>query len=312
MTTVTRIVAGFDDTPSGFDAVALGRRLAEATGAGLIVTHVYPTPAVTAAGVVLDPMLGERVHAEAEERLAHAGAALEGFDRWEGVVYACVPPARGLHDVAERHGADLLVVSSTHRHGPGRVVPGTTADKLLHGSSFPVAVAPAGWRDNCPSTIRSVGAGFDGSAESAGALAAAAALAGSAGADLHAVAVFEPPNPASPIFAVTSHGYHEISRDLRDALERRLGEALAALPAGVAAHGEVIDGHAADVLSARSGEFDLLAVGSRGWGALRAVVMGTLTHDLVSRSHCPLLIVPRGVDAPLATLSAGRRHAGAN
>src|SRR5688572_11024069 len=36
-----RIVAGFDATDAGLDAVALGRQLAETTGAVLVVTHVY-------------------------------------------------------------------------------------------------------------------------------------------------------------------------------------------------------------------------------------------------------------------------------
>lgn len=311
--TATRIVVGFDDTPSGFDAIALGRRLAEAIGAELVVAHIYPPVTITAADVAFAPETGAITRAEAESRLEHARPALEGFDAWRGVVRAAKPPARGLHEVAEDVEARLLVVGSTHRHGPGRIVPGTTADKLLHGSGFPIAVAPAAWVERSPSALRVVGAGYDGSPESGEALAAAAAVASVSGAELRAIAAFEAPNPANPLFAVTTHGYREICADLRAMLARKLDEALKWTPfVDVVAHGEVVDGNVTEVLAERSGGLDLLVVGSRGWGALRTVMLGTHTRELMSRSRCPLLVVPRGAGDPLAALPTARRHAGAH
>ena len=293
------IVAGFDPSPSGYDAVALGRQLATAAGARLIVAHVY-LEAVSAIEVMPPPELLAERRNEALARVERAHVVLEGFEPWEPVVYATEPAARGLHEVAERAGAELIVVGSTHRHGAGRVIPGATAERLLHGSACPIAVAPAGWRGDAIDTI---GTGFDGSAESQAALAAAATLALASGASLRVLSVFEPPDPANPIFALTSHGYGEITSDLRAARQARLDQAVEALPHGLDARGQLIDGHPAEMLAAESDRLDLLVIGSRGYGALRATLVGSVAHSLTGSARCPLLLVPRGVGHPLEGLA---------
>jgi nucleotide-binding universal stress UspA family protein len=299
-----RIVVGFDNTPSGFDAVALARELAEATGTHLTVAYVYPSHAITAAEVQVDPGFGQYVRDQARHHLDSAGPALEGFTRWDLVAYAATTPARGLRELADDAGAALVVVGSTHRHGIGFAMPGTTAQRLLHGSSFPLMVAPAAWREPRTGGIGTIGAGFDGSRGSAAALAAAVALARATGASLRVVAVFVAPNPGHPAYAVTSHGYTEISRDLRAALQRRLDAAIETLPPGVNAEGVLIDGQAADVLTRESDLLDVLALGSRGYGALRGVMLGSVSRELMSSSRCPLLVVPRGADDPLSAFTA--------
>jgi nucleotide-binding universal stress UspA family protein len=299
-----RIVVGFDNTASGFDAVALARDLAEATDAHLTVAYVYPAGAITAADVQVDPGYGQYLRDQARRHLDSAGAALVGFKRWDPVAYPATTPARGLHEIADDAGAGLVVVGSTHRHGIGFAMPGTTAHRLLHGAAFPVMVAPAGWRDARTGGIRTIGVGFDGSRESATALEAAVALAQVSGASLRVVAAFAPPNPAHPAFAVTSHGYTEITRDLRAALQRRLDAAVETLPEDMSAESVVVDGPAPDVLARESGSLDVLALGSRGYGALRGVMVGSVSGELMSTSRCPLLVVPRGADDPLAALAS--------
>jgi nucleotide-binding universal stress UspA family protein len=297
------IVAGFDNSPSGFDAVALGRQLAEATGARLIVAHAYPD-VLGAIDILPSPELAAERYEEALATVARASIVLDGFERWEPFVRAAEPAARGLHEIAERTGADLIVVGSTHRHGLGRVMPGTTGERLLHGSGCAVVIAPAGWRGDAIGTI---GVGFDGSAESHAALAGAATLARVSGAALHVLSVFDPPNPANPAYAVTGHGYHEIMGELRAMRRVQLDEALGALRSGTVADGRVFDGHPARVLAAESELLDLLVIGSRGYGALRATIAGSVAHQLATTSRCPLLLVPRGIDRPLQGLARRQR-----
>jgi K+-sensing histidine kinase KdpD len=55
-------------------------------------------------------------------------------------------PARGLAELAEEEGVEAVVVGSTHRGPVGRVMSGSTAERLLHGSGCPVAVALRGYR----------------------------------------------------------------------------------------------------------------------------------------------------------------------
>jgi nucleotide-binding universal stress UspA family protein len=293
------IVAGFDPSPSGFDAVALGRQLAEATGARLIVAHVY-LEAVSAIDIVPPPELDAERREDALKTVERASIVLDGFDAWDPVAYAAEPVARGLHELAGRAGAELIVVGSTHRRGLGRVIPGATGERLLHGSACPIAIAPAGWHGEA---IEAIGAGFDGSAESRAALGAAATLARAAGASLRALSVFEAPSPANPVFAVTGHGYGEIMGELREALRLGLEEALAALPGQSDAEARIVDGRVPDVLAAESERLDLLVIGSRAYGALRATLAGSVAHELAGRARCPLLLVPRGVQHPLEGLA---------
>ena len=190
-----RIVVGFDGTESGADAVALGRDLAETAGARLIVAYVPPLSAVASPLLAGDRVIERALRVAAEDVMRHAGPGLEGHAGWERRIHPATPAARGLHEVAETVGADLIVVGSTHRHGPGRIVPGTTAETLLHGSRFPVMVAPAGWRSTAGHVFATLGAGFDGSPQSRSALSAAASLARVMGGSLRAIAAFEAAQP---------------------------------------------------------------------------------------------------------------------
>ena len=52
-------------------------------------------------------------------------------------------PAAGLHALAEREAA-LIVIGSSHRSNIGRSLVGGTGERLLSGASAPVAVAPVG------------------------------------------------------------------------------------------------------------------------------------------------------------------------
>ena len=51
--------------------------------------------------------------------------------------------------------AALIVVGSTHTGRAGRVLPGSTGERLLHGSPCAVAVVPTDYRDSA--TSRSAG-----------------------------------------------------------------------------------------------------------------------------------------------------------
>ena len=86
--------------------------------------------------------------------------------------------------------ASMLVVGSTAKGPLGRVAPGATAERLLHGAPCPVAVAPmelaADWR------LRRIGVGFLDVEEGHEALRAGAELARAAGGTLHAMTAVEP------------------------------------------------------------------------------------------------------------------------
>ena len=86
---------------------------------------------------------------------------------------------------------------------------------------------------------------------------------------------------------VTTH-----QRRGRDALDaaRRLAEA-----AGVDAEYELLEGEPARTLAefAEARDADLLIVGTRGYGALGGVLLGSVSTALVRRSRRPIVVVPR-------------------
>ena len=111
---------------------------------------------------------------QAEELLLVARDALPDRDR---VMIRAIPSdsaARVLTEVAEAEQADLIVVGSSRRSELGRLLPGTTAERLLHDAPCPVAVAPRGYSGG---DIRRIGVAYDGSPEADAALRAAESLA---------------------------------------------------------------------------------------------------------------------------------------
>ena len=79
----------------------------------------------------------------------------------------------------------------------------------------------------------------------------------------------------------------------------RIRTALDDAVAGTSAETVVLDGRPWAALAAKSEELDLLLVGSRGYGPLKAVITGGTSGPLIHHAHCPVVVLPRGVDAPL-------------
>ena len=103
-------------------------------------------------------------------------------------------PARGLHDLAEREQADLIIVGSSERGALGRLTAGSTAHSLLSGAPCAVAVAPAGYAERPEQRLETIGVAYDGRPESDVALESAIDLARSAGARVHLVTLAYPPD----------------------------------------------------------------------------------------------------------------------
>ncbi len=200
-------------------------------------------------------------------------------------------PAAGLQALAQREHAGLIVIGSSDRSGIGRIFVGGTGERLLSGAPAPVAVAPAGF-SAAGGGVRLVGCGFDGSEESHRAVAWAADLARRVPAQLRLLSVYERTLPAS--LAV---GGGPATASVNDVLRRRRAETLARavseLDAGIKVDGALLDGDARELLVRESGGLDLLVVGSRGYGPLRAVLLGSVSSALVRSAASPLVVVPR-------------------
>lgn len=74
-------------------------------------------------------------------------------------------------------------------------------------------------------------------------------------------------------------------RDLLD------GAARTAADAGVPCAGELVEDTPVDAIVGRSGDFDLLVMGSHGRGILRRLTVGSVTQAVLHRIKKPLLVV---------------------
>jgi nucleotide-binding universal stress UspA family protein len=60
----------------------------------------------------------------------------------------------------------------------------------------------------------------------------------------------------------------------------------------------------ADGLVAAARHVDMLVMGSRAYGPKRAVLLGSVSRQVMERARCPVLIIPRGASEATATLLA--------
>lgn len=81
--------------------------------------------------------------------------------------------------------------------------------------------------------------------------------------------------------------------EMRRGLEAIHGEAVARAGEVVEVEGRFLDGSADDVLGAQADELDLLMVGSRGYGPLGAVLLGSTSSHVARTASCPVLVTPR-------------------
>lgn len=88
-----------------------------------------------------------------------------------------------------------------------------------------------------------------------------------------------------------------ISEDVISEIERQarqtLDEAVARVPAELAPRARLVQGSAAEAIldELEHGTYDLVAMGSRGLGAVGSVVMGSVSHRVIHHTSVPVLVV---------------------
>jgi nucleotide-binding universal stress UspA family protein len=203
--------------------------------------------------------------------------------------------AHGLDDVAEGEHASLIVVGSERHGARRRISPGSTGERLLHGAICPVAIAPRGFREQAADApVRRIGVSFLDTPEAHEALRFSAGLAQVTGATLTLYTVVA---RRAEVFApiIGRDAEEAFLATVREDVHAAQDKALAALPAGVEATPELLEGDTVDALAALDEhEIDLLVCGSRGYGPLRRVLLGGVLRKLIRRAACPVVVVPRG------------------
>ena len=199
-------------------------------------------------------------------------------------------PADALQALAERGDADLIVLGSTHHAHLGAVAPGSVAEHLLHGARCRLVIAPKGYAaaDHSQDRLRVAAVGYNGMAESYAALEEAARLASKFGGSLRVIAV------ATPVPGMGAAAAAQAGAEAGPDFQTQLNQAVAGLPGELRAlpvfeRGDPVE----KLLEAAEMGVDLLVLGSRGFGPVMRLLLGSVSSRVIREAPCPVLVVPR-------------------
>jgi nucleotide-binding universal stress UspA family protein len=277
-----RVLIGYDGTAGGRDAIALAKGLADPGAEFLVVDVIAP--------VGLFAMHPRRL--EDEEPPQSQGFFLEALRdlhgrRVETRSYVANSAAHVLTDITAKEGLDLVVIGPCYPGIVSRILLGSVGQGLMHGAAAPVAAAPRGWSEHHHHGLKEIAVAWDGSPEAREALAHAEMLARRDSARLRLITV--------DIEATTLPGVVGWEPLIPKTPEEVLAEGLAEVPDDIPADGRCLDGGSIPAVIADYCDegIDLVVVGSRGYGALGRVLVGSVAAGLLHRAHCPVLVVPR-------------------
>ncbi len=188
----------------------------------------------------------------------------------------------------------MIVVGSSHRGPVGRVLPGSVGESLLSGAPCAIAIAPRGFADGELEHHGVIGIGFEGGAESELALAEAREWAGVLGARLRVITIVL----GLAELAIQVPRFNELNGSLRAEYQEILDGAIAQLGDTVVAESVLAKGNPAQIPAEQGKTLDLLVLGSRGYGPLRAALVGAVSAKVIRTAPCPVLITPRASAAP--------------
>jgi nucleotide-binding universal stress UspA family protein len=293
-----RVVVGIDGSPGARAALRTALVEAAARGADLEVVSAYPVVLPWTAGVPDLQQMRADARTRARAFLDEVRAELMvdgGPDPGAGAVRLVVqggPPAPVL--VERAAGADLLVVGSRGRRAVRSLLLGSVALHCVTHASCPVLVAhgdPGGAADHG----RHVAVGLDGSDAALAALREGVAGARRRRTDLDVLVAYEVADYWTDPHACVGPSAEELRGRVRDEAERLV----ATVTAEVAGAGEVlpgvhvhlVEGVAQEVLVDRTADAAMLVVGSRGRGAFRGLLLGSVALSCVMHAHCPVTVV---------------------
>jgi nucleotide-binding universal stress UspA family protein len=310
MIDINRILCPIDFSEYSDHALRYAMKMASWYGAQLQVLHVMPLlppPAVSGLGAAARHLAAKNLNAAVERwREPDVDVATELLESDD-------TPAR-IVARADAFDADLIVTGSHGRTGMKRAFLGSVVEPLLHRSHQPVLIIPAGLDQRQleqPVTFARIICAIDFSAASLAGCAYAFSIAEEANAKLTLLNVVEVPpelvNPPQPpdfnIERVHAEADAERLARLRTLVPEHAREYCTVETA-------VLEGGASRQLLRLADEqhAELIVLGVHGRNKLDLAVFGSNAKDVVTRAHCPVLIVPASRRTGRAPVHLGGRH----
>lgn len=288
---IPRILVATDGSPSARTALELVRTLAWPAGTILRIVHVAPTlPALVEWGPArrIYQSLDELVRASLDETAEHLRRA--DLSVQTDVLTGGEPAARIVRDARE-FLADLIVTGSRGHGTVATMLLGSVAAAIVDYAPCPVLITR---RPSCKSVVLAE----DGSPGAFEARKLLATWPMFTGIPLRVVSVAHVTAPllsgiAPTLLAEARRAREELLVETRSAYGRLANESAEQLRiAGRRAASEVRAGDvAAEILaSAREMNADLIAMGSRGHGAMTRLLLGSVARNVLTHATCSVLI----------------------
>jgi nucleotide-binding universal stress UspA family protein len=307
------LLIAFDGSPSAATAVRAAASLFP--GARAFVANVpresnvlrvalpaLPAVSPEAVRAVVDELVTE-AQREANETAGHGveRARALGLEAEAITLGPAAPAWEVLLEAAGTVGADVLACGTRGRGPFARALLGSTSSGLLHSSRLPLLVVP----DGGGALDGPVVAAYDGSDGAGRAIDAIGRLMG--GRRAVVVHAWDPAFHRGLTVRALEAGpldeIHEIV-DLLDGWDSEQASAITddgvarARAAGLEAAGDTVEASEsiwrAVAAAARAHGASVLAVGSRGRGAARSALLGSVSSGLVHNAELPILVVPDG------------------
>jgi nucleotide-binding universal stress UspA family protein len=279
-----RIVVGYAGDEAGRDAVKLAGMLAAALSANLTVVYPY-SPLLCA---VSADAAEQRIREELEALLPGSQELAEATYHWSSSSW----PIHALHSMASYEHAGLIVIGAACKGIMGHLHV-SLMERMVHGAPCAVLVAPAGYADRDVGEWRRVGVGFTDSTEGRVALRLGLELAGVLDGELNVLAA----SWLSTVirsYAAQTIAVSTLENETYEQTSASVERAVAELDPGAPVHTQTLKGDPCEVLVEQSDRLDLLVLGSRAYGPLRHVLLGSVSAPVMREAHCPVLVVPRG------------------
>jgi nucleotide-binding universal stress UspA family protein len=176
---------------------------------------------------------------------------------------------------------------------------GSTVTNVIHLATGPVAVVRPSEPANqiAPESAGHVVVGVDGSPVAQQAVRFAFAEAALRGIGLLAIHAWtKPPHPGLPALEATGWlDWSVLKRHAVDVLTESVAAAQPDFPE-VPVTERVVNEQPGAVLVTASAGARLLVVGSRGRGGLAGLVLGSVSHGVLHRAHCPVVVIRPDAD----------------
>jgi nucleotide-binding universal stress UspA family protein len=289
------IVVGYPPNRKGKAALNLGALLSRSSGEDLVVCVVAPSPWLP--GVVReDDAFQGQIEAMISGALDQARSELPADVKATFTTVKARSAPVGLLEVAEQHKASLVVVGSSAAGLFGRIQLSSVADRLLHSSHVPVALAPRGFRVGDTDRVDCVTVAYTGTEQCDSLLRTAADLVRRLGTKMRLASfAVQPAPPVTAMFRTEEADVvAEWTKTIESSARRVLGDSKDP-DAGVA----IGRGHdwetALNDITWHDG--DLLLIGSSESGPVARVFLGSRAAKIIRHTPVPVLMVPREAES---------------